>query len=341
MATQRLVHAIPVSIQPQSRLKFVRAALYPGVSLQSAHGPLGRQVAERARTLPVQPGFVPTHLIVVQQNQYFEGLASRLDAEGRTLDKGDYSFVDLNGISRQILVAISLRSLCSWQLGGHHTFHLSDKDFPYSSAGYIHRDTVSVSSLFRYSAPSDWFRDVKASELRLTCKQLDCYYRSGTWWVDRLSVALGYLWSGLTTAHSELSFVSFCMALEAIASTSNNEVTHILAERCALLAETSTEGRLRMYKEVKYLYGLRSKIVHGRSAPRKGPITRETLAITAKHSFVPSSAVFGILAVAVAVINGVLGHADLLALLHVRRSEDEASEALNEYFQRLLLRGEY
>lgn len=339
MVTQRLVHAIPVSIRPQKRLKFVRTSLLAGVSLQSVAGPLGRQVAERAKAFSFQTGFVPTHLIVVEENKYIDGLDSRMAAEGKSWDKGEYPFIDLDGISRQVLVAISLRGLCSWQLGGHHTFDFSDKGLPYSSDGYSHRDSVSGSGLLRHSAPNDWYRDVKASELRTACKQLDCYYRSGTWWVDRLSVALGYLWSGLTTTHSELSFVSFCMALEAVASTSSNEITHILAERCALLAEASPERRLSMYDEVKELYGLRSKIVHGRSAPRKGPITRESLAITAKQALVPTSALFRILAVTVAVINGVLGRPDLLALLHVQRSEDKASEALNEYFKRLLLRG--
>lgn len=333
------MYAIPVSIQPQKRLKFVHTSLLAGVSLQSVGGPLGRQVAERTKALPVQLGFVPTHLIVIEKNKYIDGLDSRMAAEGKSWDKGEYSFIDLDGISRQVLVAITLRGHCSWQLGGHHTFDFSDKGFPYSSAGYNHRDSESVSGLLRYSAPNGWYRDVKASELRTACKQLDCYYRSGTWWVDRLSVALGYLWSGLTTTHSELSFVSFCMALEAVASTSSNEITHILAERCALLAEASPERRLSMYYEVKDLYGLRSKIVHGRSAPRKGPITQESLAITAKQSRVPTRALFRLLAVTVAVINGVLDRPDLLTLLHVRRSEDKASEALNEYFQRLLLCG--
>lgn len=340
MATQRLLHAIPVAIQPQKRIVFTRAALQAGVSLRRAAGPLGRQVAERTKNLPVQPGFTPTHLIVVDQNDYFQGLDARLAEEGKTRDKGDFSHVDLDGIARQVLIAITLRSRCTWQVGGNHTFDFSDDDFPYRSAGYSHRDNVAVSQAFRYAAPSDWFRDLKASELRATCAQLDCYYRSGTWWVDRLSVALGYLWSGLTTTHTELAFVSFRMALEAVASTSNNEITHILAERCALLIASDSEHRVQTYGEVKDLYGIRSKIVHGRSAPRKGPITSESLVITAKRSFVPRSALLRVLALAIAVVHGVLQRPDLMVLLHVRRTEEKASEALNEYFQRLLLRGE-
>lgn len=337
MPTQRLVHAIPVAVQPKARLKFARASLHSGVSIRKAEGPLARKVAERSKTLPVAPGFVPTHLIVIDQNAYFEGLDERLLAAGATRDKGEHSHVDLDGLKRQVLIAITLRGRCVWEVGDHHTFDYSDPDFPYSSAGYSHHDTQRVSSLLRYSAPDGWFVDVRSGELRAACNQLDCYYRSGTWWVDRLSVALGYLWSGLTTSHPELSFLALCMALEAIGSTSHNEISHILAERCAVLTEASGKNRLLMYDEVKDLYALRSKIVHGRSTPRRGPMNWETLAITAKQSLVPRSARFRMLAVTIRVINAVLGKSELLDILHVRRSEEKASEALNEYFQSSLL----
>lgn len=92
-----------------------------------------------------------------------------------------------------------------------------------------------------------------------------------------------------------------------------------------------------MYDEVKELYNLRSKIVHGRSAPRKGPVNWETLAITAKWSIVPKTSILRMLAVAIQVVNAVLNRPKLLDILHVRRSEEKASDALNEYFQSLLL----
>jgi len=166
---------------------------------------------------------------------------------------------------------------------------------------------------------------------------LDRYYRTGIWWNDRLSVALGYLWSALTTSHPELSFTALCMALEAITTSANTEVTHILAERCALLARKTVSSRQAAYAELKQLYALRSKIVHGRSAPRKGSMTWETLAISAKYSMVPRAQVFCLLAYVIDVINGVLGNRALLKILYTKQSEDAESKAIDEYFQRLLL----
>ncbi len=337
MATQRLSHAIPIALQPVRLLKFSRASLLPGVSLQQAESPLGRKAHERARSLPESPGFHATSLIVIDEREYLHGLDQRLSAEGLGRDADAPMPVDFAGLTRHVLVSLTLRGRIAWDVGGHHTFDFSDDDFPYRSAGYSHTPTQGLSGHFRHWAPDDWHREVRPADLRRTCLKLDRYYRSGTWWFDRLSVALGYLWSALTTSHAELAYVSLCMALEAIASNSRTEITHILAERCAVLAANGDADRLRIYKEVKELYGLRSTIVHGRSAPKKGLMTSETLAITAKQSTVPRSALFRMLAITLDVINAVLAHSELMDILRVKRSEEQASEAISDYFQSLLL----
>jgi hypothetical protein len=244
--------------------------------IQTFSGRLARDISRQVKTLPVQPGFAPTHLIVVDQATYLNALDARLVNEGRTRPSGEHEIVDMRGIARQVLISLTLVGRSTWQIGGS-----------FSSGGYSHAQTQSVSELLRWSAPTGWFSDITPVALRTTTCQLDRYYRTGTWWVDRLSVALGYLWSALTTTHAELAFAALCMALEAIATNANTEVTHILAERCSLLARKRMVERRDIYAEIKALYGLRSKIVHGRSAPRKGPITWETLSVTAKQSMVP------------------------------------------------------
>jgi hypothetical protein len=318
----------------------MRARLVEGVSIQAATGPLARKVAARTKSLPVQPGFSPTHLIVIEQSLYLAALDKRLKDANLSRQKRDPEFIDVSGIGRQVLISVTLLGRCPWSVGGSHTFDYSDPDFPYSSAGYSHRPTESVAGLLRYMPSPELLADIKAKQLRDACNILDCYYRDGSWWVDRLSVALGYLWSGVTSQHPELALVAFCMALEALASTSQNEITHILAERCALLCHSPGPARMELYTQVKDLYALRSKIVHGRSAPRKGPINWETLAITAKRSIVPRTQVLRMLAVTTKVVVAVMSRPRLLDLLHVKRSEEKASEAMNEYFLYLLLCGE-
>lgn len=338
MAAQRLIHAVPVALSPADHMKFHRASILPGIFVQRFYGPKAREIERQRKTLPKPRDFVPTHLLVVDQNAYFDALDNRLHAEGKKRERGEVEFLDLKAVTRQALIAITLRGRLMWEVGGHHTFSHYDSDPPYITTGYSHGSTERVSHMFGWSSPPGRFADVKAPALRKTCTQLDCYYRSGTWWADRLSVALGYLWSALTTSHPELAFVALCMVLEAIATSAQNEVTHILAERCSILAGASLPERLLIYTQIKNLYSLRSKIVHGGSTPRKGPVTWEKLAITAKQSIIPRNDLLRMLVIVIDVINGVLRRPELLAILHTKQSEEKTSEAISVYFQSLLFK---
>lgn len=338
MTTQRLVHVIPVEIQPAAQLKFSRVSLQEGVSLRRAVGPLARYVSKRAKSKSIRLSFTPTHLIVVDQSNYLISLDKRLAASGTSREKPTFEYVDISAIARQVLVAVTLLGRSVWKFGGCHTLDHSGPDFPYSSAGFSPQPMSEVGGPLRYHSTSNWFQEVRPQDLRLCCELLDRYYRHGSWWVDRLSVALGYFWSGLTCPHAELAFVAFCTSLEAIASTSQSEITHILAERCAVLVHPPGPERVEMYLQIKKIYDLRSKIVHGRSALRKGNINRETLAITAKRSQIPQSQVVKLLGITIQVIQSVLKSPKFLELLHVKRSEEELSKAVEQYFRNLLLR---
>ena len=286
------------------------------------------------------PTFVPTHLIVVDQNSYLAALDKRLAAAGTRREKPAREFLDVNGITRQVLVAVTLLGRSAWSYRGKLTFDHSDPDIPYNSPVFYEHPAEEVGALLRSQAPSDWYVRIGARQLRAMCEKLDRYYRHGSWRVDRLSVALGYLWSGLTSRHPELAFVALCTALEAIASTSQNEITHILAERCAVLAHSRGSDRVAMYREIKRLYKLRSGLVHGRLTLSKISIEQKRpLAVMAKQSLVPSSDVFKLLGVTIQVLNSVLARPPLLEILGAGRSEHTVSDAVDDYFLNLLLRG--
>lgn len=338
MPIPRLILAVPVAITPANRIRFARANLLPGISIQTYTGRLAHDIEHRVKSFPEKPGFVPTHLVIVDQTTYLKALDSRLDIEGLIRPTTEHESVDIPGILRQVLISMTLVGRLKWQVGGYHKFYHSEPGFPFRSAGYSHAPTVHASILLRRSEPAVfWYNDVHHTSLRSTAVKLDRYYRTDIWWNDRLSVALGYLWSALTTTHPELSFVALCMALEAIATSKNTEITHILAERCALLARKTGPERQAAYAELKQLYDLRSKIVHGRSAPRKGPMTWETLAISAKYSMVPLTKVSSLLDYVIDVINSVLGNRALLNILYTKQSETNETKAIDEYFLRLLL----
>ena len=343
MPVQRLIHTIPVAISPAKHISFGQATLLPGISIKAYSGRLAKKIDKMIKTGPFfHLGFAPSHLVLIDETTYLKALDSRLITEGASPrpppPMSEHNFLDISAIKRQVLIATTLVGQLTWQVGGHYTFDNSDTHFPYRLNGYSPAPTVQVFMPLLQAAPHDWSNDIRTYSLRSTVSQLDCYYRTGSWWADRLSVALGYLWSTLTTTHIELSFVALCMALEAIATSANTEVTHILAERCALLARNTMPERQIAYTEIKKLYSTRSKIVHGRSAPKKGLMTWESLAITAKQSMVSLTDLFQLLSYVIDVINGALRSQELLKILHnTKLNIDAEVKAVDVYFLSLLL----
>lgn len=85
------------------------------------------------------------------------------------------------------------------------------------------------------------------------------------------------------------AFLSLTMSLEALLGTGANEIAHQIAERAAVVVGKVVDQKVSLYKRVKQLYSLRSKLVHGTVAARKGPIGWETTYMTAIRSNVAVS----------------------------------------------------
>lgn len=66
-----------------------------------------------------------------------------------------------------------------------------------------------------------------------------------------------------------------CSALESVLSTSSSELTHRVSERAAFLLSNAPEERRRIYDDVKMMYGIRSKFVHGDTLGKKEQISIE------------------------------------------------------------------
>ncbi len=60
-----------------------------------------------------------------------------------------------------------------------------------------------------------------------------------------------------------LKITDYCSSFEAFLSTSPAELSHQLAERISLLLAQNISTRISLYKTVKTIYRIRSKIVHG------------------------------------------------------------------------------
>jgi len=95
------------------------------------------------------------------------------------------------------------------------------------------------------------------------------YFQNDKIRVDRISVALHALWASLNTEDWRQAYISRTVILEAILSTGNQEITHQMAERVALILGGDCGKPLDIYNIVKKLYGIRSDIVHGRHMKKR------------------------------------------------------------------------
>jgi hypothetical protein len=87
---------------------------------------------------------------------------------------------------------------------------------------------------------------------------------------DRVSRALYHLQAARTTRDVAMKIVHFCTAFETLFATSQSELAHQLSERVAWFLEDTGAARVQLYRNMKKIYSLRSKITHGAGVAESG-----------------------------------------------------------------------
>jgi hypothetical protein len=80
---------------------------------------------------------------------------------------------------------------------------------------------------------------------------------------DRISRALYHLQAARTTRDVAMKVVDFCTAFETLFATSQAELAHQLSELVAWFLEETGAARLQLYRDMKKIYALRSRVTHG------------------------------------------------------------------------------
>jgi hypothetical protein len=81
--------------------------------------------------------------------------------------------------------------------------------------------------------------------------------------IARLDRAIRFLQQARSSDDLGQKIANYCSFFEALLSTSSAELSHQLSERAAFFLSNSPSERLRLFREIKKAYGIRSKIVHG------------------------------------------------------------------------------
>jgi hypothetical protein len=167
------------------------------------------------------------------------------------------------------------------------------------------------------------------------CEALEPYFRPTNWHAGRIGVAVGVFLAHVLGADSGQAYLALMTVFEALLSTDNTEITHQISERAAFMLESTEDPRYALYKRMKKLYKTRSLLVHGAIDNKKGIITYDTLRLDAKITVVPDQDYVDIFDLCLRLFKRVLDDAELVTLLERRKSD-----ALNDYYMRLIFRAE-
>jgi len=326
---------VPLYVSPEKCLTFSEWRVLPGVTLARLTGGLKNVIKEfdRKALSGKVPPFSATHAVCIDEEAYFEALADRLKAEGHDLPPK--LLLEPHSIAKQVVLALLLIGQIQFKYQGSYAIEVyrNRGKRRFQLRGWGNHPERELQDGTRRFLPGVGKRDIGRPRLVRTVLQLDRYLRAGRWWTDRLSQALSFFWNGICTPHADQSFLSFTAALESLLNTQPMEITHTLAERAALLVGRDAQARLDVYRQVKDLYALRSKIIHGKAFPKKGKrVDAESLFISAKHSIVPCSQMRALAGLLISVLNRVLADHELLLIIQTKRNEDKTSKELDQLF---------
>ena len=326
--------AIPLALTRPTWFDYSRLTIRPGVTLHASGGHLGKVFDALAPRAP-QPETRPTHFLVIDDAVYRAHLMQALADEGHVIENMTPFPVDWRPLMRQALLTLAIVAGISWlSCGGRMLARV--RGSPYWLDHFNNPPNASITVGISLSRRAS--HKVSPQLIRSTAMKLDRYFRSFTWWVDPLGIALAYLWSSLNDDAPEFVFCGGCMALEALTNTGASEITHQLAERCAVLTGNTRARRQETYALARKLYSLRSNLVHGRVELKKGRVRRDKLYATAKGINVPIAEFSALLNLVCDTIQGVLNSTELLRILHTNANDRTTLERMEAFYRNAVLR---
>ncbi|MGD0383399.1 MAG: hypothetical protein ABSA77_07765 [Thermoguttaceae bacterium] len=349
----RIIQCIPFGVTRREDIGQHRCELSEGVWIEPITLQLGKEAIKIYQNLPPQAQLSPTHLIAVDCRDYAQAFLRRLRADGQTEEqiqkfvsrfpdlKIPYyespleSFLSPHDITRQALMSLALLHGFTFTVGGSMSVEAitEGKKTKYRCSGYAHCDTMQSSYILAGAHSHLGSVKIRSAALKTIFNQLNPYYNPYQWCTNRIAIALNCFWGSIITPFQDMAFLGFSTVLESLLSTSQNEIAHTLAERAALLLGKDEQTRLEIYRQVKKLYGIRSKLTHGDIVPKKGIQNTESLYVTAKRATVPHSKLINLAVITIRLLRAAINNTELRTAIG-----DLDTEGLHEFYLRLTFR---
>jgi hypothetical protein len=171
---------------------------------------------------------------------------------------------------------------------------------------------------------------IAAIELREMAQRMEIYFAPIFWNHDRIATALGSYWNFLISGSYETAFLSLITVIEALVG-ARFEVTHQICERVAVSLGDDLQTRKDLYNQLKRIYDLRSRFVHGHITPKKGPVGRTQAYLDAKISSIDIHKFRAALTISSRLLARMVQNDDYISVLQREDSD------LDDYFINMIL----
>jgi len=274
------------------------------------------------------------YVIRIEKRAYLLHAKKRL----HQFKEGQPSFFYAQSIAKNLILSVSLeRPNAGFVVGGHFSGREEKGDF--IASGYANISSgrrAGHEELSPHRVRYEPKKTLNRKSAALNFCRLEQYFLSpmtgNTVRIksDRVAVAVQGIWAALSTPHDDQAFITFAMVLEALLTTAQTEVTLQIAERAAVLIGKTRADRYDLYRSVKRLYGIRSKLVHGAGIQKKK--AKEPHNIHPSFSTIPLEALREIGAIAIRVLRTVL-HDDTLYQI----AQDKDQQKLDKFYVERLM----
>lgn len=327
-------HCVPIYLHAFNRIQFNQCTVIPGVTIKKFDGKVSQLIKKFSERQPQRLQVSPNFLVFIDENKYFEKLSLRLAKEGKSLPR--HRYLESIPLAKQAIMALILAGRVSFSMHGVFSLEKTGRQYritSFSNTEYFNIHQGNASALL---SKTGLWPPIDPKAVAFYGKLLDRYYRSGTWWLDRYSMALAHFWTALCTQFPDQTLIGMTSTLECLLSTKNIEITHTLSERTALLLHKTPKDRVNKYYQVKNIYNMRSKLVHGKAFPKRGNVNIESLYISPKLINVPRSFLEDTVDLTVNILLKVINNKNLMSIIQKKGSEDKITTELDKYFISIL-----
>jgi hypothetical protein len=325
---------VPLTLWPEPAFPIVHKwSLINGVSLVPLKAVLREQIKSYTKSLPYQSRSDHTFALIVDHDLFVSAANKRFN--NCLLDP---ETLNTHQIAKAFLLAATLTNFTTFRIGIEFTgrplidssiFRPMASTFYEDEQIYLYR-RLSISSLRQPSV-------FKPRAFKAKIISIEKYFIGEKPIYDRVGAAITHLWSSLCTPYPEQALLSVCAGLEALTvGEDKGEITYKISERLAFLLGKNPRYRLHVFREVKYVYGMRSLITHGEFYKNRKPdeAWHDALIITPRRVFSGQKALQIGTKLLCAALNHYLSESTILQAC----AEKKHKQAIDNYFENLIFR---